>query len=631
MNAIGNRFQKLAITRSVLLAIFLGCGTGALIVEIAMPREAVAQVVDDSYFYEGLAPYGEWYFQADFGWVWRPLRVAVNWRPYTEGQWVWADEVGWTWASDEPWGWATYHYGRWYFDPIYGWTWVPGRTWAPAWVDWRIESGYVGWAPLWPVYFDVYPEYRWDHWGYDNDWDHRHRGRDWDRWVFCRDRDFTSPRISRVMLTDRGERDRIYQRSRDVTRWDGDSADRIGYSIDRSTIERAAAHPIRHVRLENADRPARGALQGDRFQVFRPRIEERTDRTPDSLGIAKAPREIRQADTIKQEKARLDRVPGREKSAITVQRGPREKDNERGGAPELIDREDNRRGFGTAGTPTVGTSRGEATGRDRQATGRDRSNERLWPTGEQEETHGRGEKVAPGQERVAPRGRGETTPGPWNQEEVSPRGDRSAGVGEDRAPRGRGMGRQEEVTQPSERTHGATSMGRGDNVNRRESASRGRSVEMDRPSPARIERSERQPVQRETPARRPEREAAPQQQRLQQERMQQQHLSQERMPQQRFQQERIPQQRMQQHMQQPRMPQSEPRMMRQSEPRVYQGAPRTMRQNEPRPMQTEPRMQRQSQPAMQQHFERGPASQGFGQHAPPQQPAQQYAPSHGRH
>ena len=33
-----------------------------------------------------------------------------------------------------------------------GWFWVPGNRWAPAWVAWRQEDDYLGWAPLPPTY-----------------------------------------------------------------------------------------------------------------------------------------------------------------------------------------------------------------------------------------------------------------------------------------------------------------------------------------------------------------------------------------------------------------------------------------------------------------------------------------------
>ncbi|HTL59574.1 MAG TPA: DUF6600 domain-containing protein, partial [Candidatus Limnocylindrales bacterium] len=78
--------------------------------------------------------------------------VAVGWRPYCSGEWVWTD-CGWYWHSEEPWGWACYHYGYWAEDPAYGWVWVPGVEWAPAWVSWRVGGGYIGWAPMAPPGF----------------------------------------------------------------------------------------------------------------------------------------------------------------------------------------------------------------------------------------------------------------------------------------------------------------------------------------------------------------------------------------------------------------------------------------------------------------------------------------------
>ena len=103
-----------------------------------------------AYFRDDLAPYGDWIQVPTYGWAWRPHDVDQDWRPYTQGRWIYTD-YGWTWAADEPWGWAPYHYGRWYSDSRYGgWVWVPGRRWAPAWVDWRQSDDYVGWAPLPP-------------------------------------------------------------------------------------------------------------------------------------------------------------------------------------------------------------------------------------------------------------------------------------------------------------------------------------------------------------------------------------------------------------------------------------------------------------------------------------------------
>jgi hypothetical protein len=102
-------------------------------------------------FYEKLDPYGEWRETSAYGYVWQPreAETSADWRPYTEGRWVYSD-AGWTWVSDEKFGWATYHYGRWVRLHRVGWVWVPGEEWAPAWVSWRTNKEYVGWAPLPP-------------------------------------------------------------------------------------------------------------------------------------------------------------------------------------------------------------------------------------------------------------------------------------------------------------------------------------------------------------------------------------------------------------------------------------------------------------------------------------------------
>lgn len=101
------------------------------------------------YFYGSLQPYGSW-IEIDDGLVaWRPARVTRRWQPYTMGRWVYTAN-GWYWDSYEPYGWAVYHYGRWYYDDYYGWMWLPDDQWGPAWVEWRYDDNYIGWAPLPP-------------------------------------------------------------------------------------------------------------------------------------------------------------------------------------------------------------------------------------------------------------------------------------------------------------------------------------------------------------------------------------------------------------------------------------------------------------------------------------------------
>jgi hypothetical protein len=90
------------------------------------------------------AAYGTWRTEPQYGYVWYP-RVAAGWRPYSSGHWGWT-AYGWTWIPNEPWGWAPSHYGRWGFDGA--WYWIPGRSWGPAWVNWSVGGGHIGWCPL---------------------------------------------------------------------------------------------------------------------------------------------------------------------------------------------------------------------------------------------------------------------------------------------------------------------------------------------------------------------------------------------------------------------------------------------------------------------------------------------------
>lgn len=126
------------------------------------------------YFYTSLSPHGTW-IEIGYGTpVWRPTIIRKNWSPYNYGQWVYTD-YGWYWDSYEPFGYIVYHYGRWYYDDYYGWIWIPDYEWAPAWVDWRYDDDYIGWAPLSPYavfYINIGLHYTYDyyvpyhHWNY---------------------------------------------------------------------------------------------------------------------------------------------------------------------------------------------------------------------------------------------------------------------------------------------------------------------------------------------------------------------------------------------------------------------------------------------------------------------------------
>ncbi len=118
-------------------------------------QKAQAQDYYDDYgngdyqeFYDDLSPYGQWFNDPQYGYVWMP-NAGGDFRPYyTNGRWV-MTEYGNTWVSDYAWGWAPFHYGRW-AQGMYGWVWIPGSVWGPAWVNWRQGGGYYGWAPMGP-------------------------------------------------------------------------------------------------------------------------------------------------------------------------------------------------------------------------------------------------------------------------------------------------------------------------------------------------------------------------------------------------------------------------------------------------------------------------------------------------
>ncbi|HSM91355.1 MAG TPA: DUF6600 domain-containing protein, partial [Anaeromyxobacteraceae bacterium] len=126
--------------------------------EVSVDLAGATPAVTPEAFRTSLGAYGDWYASPRYGDVWRP-RVAIGWRPYYYGEWLWTDE-GWYWDSSEPFAWAVYHYGRWLYDPSWGWVWVPGYEWAPAWVTWRFADDVVGWSPLAPgvsVFVTSYP------------------------------------------------------------------------------------------------------------------------------------------------------------------------------------------------------------------------------------------------------------------------------------------------------------------------------------------------------------------------------------------------------------------------------------------------------------------------------------------
>src|SRR3954471_13207813 len=161
------------------------------VLALLLPRPAEARVETSfDFFYDSLSPYGEWVQVADYGFCWRPTDVDEDWAPYSDGYWAFTD-AGWTWVSYEDFGGVVYHYGRWVRVEDEGWCWVPDYEWGPAWVSWRNNDEYVGWAPLPPearfepeVGISVWVDDTYDIGPYN--------------YHFCRVRDFGAPVIREV-------------------------------------------------------------------------------------------------------------------------------------------------------------------------------------------------------------------------------------------------------------------------------------------------------------------------------------------------------------------------------------------------------------------------------------------------
>jgi hypothetical protein len=215
---------------------------------------------DSSYIYDALTPYGTWVSMNAYGYVWVPRHMGYRWRPYMYGRWIWSD-YGWTWISDEEWGWIPFHYGRWGWDDDMGWYWVPGSVWGPAWVFWRTNDLYFGWAPLPPGSdFDL-------RFGF-----HSRRYNIPDRyWIFVEGPDFFERDLSRrvipferngTIVRDTVFNDRIVIRDSHV----------VNEGIDPSAVRRLTGQPVeRHV-LRDAGQAGREQVSGTEVRIFRPAV-----------------------------------------------------------------------------------------------------------------------------------------------------------------------------------------------------------------------------------------------------------------------------------------------------------------------------------------------------------------------
>ncbi len=217
---------------------------------------------DTSYFYDRLSPYGNWIVLNPFGYVWIPRHMGYRWRPYSDGHWVWT-EYGWTWISDQEWGDIPFHYGRWGWDNDIGWFWVPGTVWGPAWVTWRSNDQYMGWAPLPPgVQFSV-----------GMNFNSLSINIPLNFWVFIQGPHFQDQDLypyvlpferNQTIINYTSMHNNIYTRN-----------DRIineGIGVDE--VRRITGRAVPSYGLQDAQQPGRTSIMGQVIQMFRPAIRQ---------------------------------------------------------------------------------------------------------------------------------------------------------------------------------------------------------------------------------------------------------------------------------------------------------------------------------------------------------------------
>jgi hypothetical protein len=256
-------------TRNFLLALLLlgaipGVSSAATSVGIQVSSSGRA-TVDVGFFYDDLAPYGNWVQRPSYGWVWRPQAVTSSWRPYQRGHWV-QTEDGWTWISSEPYGWATYHYGRWYLDPEYGWEWVPGNEWAPAWVSWQEGGDYVGWAPLPPSV-----EFRGGFGGVDFA-----AAITPESYLFVPEREFLAPSLDSYYVP-RGRQVDIYRQTRNITNYQVVDNRIINQGLPVDRVQRVIGRPVPRYQIADQGENQRhqgGRIQANRVAFFRPQVQK---------------------------------------------------------------------------------------------------------------------------------------------------------------------------------------------------------------------------------------------------------------------------------------------------------------------------------------------------------------------
>ena len=224
--------------------------------------QAYGQNEDTSYFYDRLSLYGNWIDLNPYGYVWTPRHTGYRFRPYSDGHWAWTD-YGWTWIADQEWGDITYHYGRWGWDNDIGWFWVPGTVWGPAWVTWRSNDQYMGWAPL-PPEFEFSAGMNFDSPSINIPLNF---------WIFIQGSHFQDHNLNPYVLPfERNQtivgytsmHNKIYSRNDRI----------INEGIGFDDVRRITGRAVPKYALTDAQQPGRARIVGQNVQIFRPAIKQ---------------------------------------------------------------------------------------------------------------------------------------------------------------------------------------------------------------------------------------------------------------------------------------------------------------------------------------------------------------------
>lgn len=295
------RFRRAVLYSIASAAVMLVSPAPSLILEMPLAAQAANVSVSINTFYSDLAPYGSWVSYRD-DYVFIPGRIAADWRPYTEGHWVYTRLYGWLWVSDEPFGWATYHYGRWGYADDIGWYWVPGRRWAPAWVSWRRSRDHVVWAPLPPrhggdVSIDVrisdIPDYY---------------------WVAVPSRDFLDVDLRVAVIHDDTERVRVIHDTRPIGGVSVRNNVVVNNAVDVDYVQKTTNKKVETVNVKETDNPQQaGKGSNGEVAVFNGDVKE--DKTA-------KPTDVKDVETIKKQRAQAGGTQqGQQPSTTTQEQG----------------------------------------------------------------------------------------------------------------------------------------------------------------------------------------------------------------------------------------------------------------------------------------------------------------------